>query len=171
MIDTADKSPYSSDTLAPKFFQNASPVDPQLFLTMDETAALFLGGEPSGKYSMLEVAQWLEDYATEVNRHMSQLGKASSTASRRAAIDARIQAGLGQFFAAKFRAGVLFAFHQEAGDLRSLEEALKAYRTARAHWVSVIDLAKGVYAADLSASDRFSERGAWADKLEGVDAY
>src|SRR3954447_19724053 len=169
MIDTTDKSPYSSDTLPPKVFQNASPVDPQLFLTTDETAALFLGGEPSGKYSMLEAAQWLEDYATEVNRHMSRVGNASSPDTRRAAIDARIQAGLGQFFAAKFRAGVLFGFHEKAGDIRSSEEALKAYRTARAHWVSVIDLAKGVYAADLSASDRFSERGAWADKLEGID--
>src|SRR5947199_9382070 len=108
MIDTADKSPYSSDTLAPKFFQNASPVDPQLFLTMDETAALFLSGEPTGKYSMLEVAQWLEDYAAEANRHMTQVGKATSPETRRAALDVRIQAGLGQFFAAKFRAGILF---------------------------------------------------------------
>ena len=170
MIDTADKSPYSSDTLAPKVFQNASPVDPQLFLTMDQTAALFLGGEPNGKYSMLEVAQWLEDYATEANRHMTQVGTPTSPDVRRAAIDVRIQAGLGQFFAAKFRAGVLFGFHEKAGDVRSLEEALKAYRTARAHWVRVVDSAKGVYAADLSASDRFSERGAWADKLDSIDA-
>jgi hypothetical protein len=170
VMDATEKSPYSSDMLPPKVFQNASPVDPQLFLTTDETAALFLGGEPSGKYSMLEVAHWLEDYATEVNRHIAKVGEATSPETRRATIDVRIQAGLGQFFAAKFRAGVLFGFHEKAGDVRSLEEALRAYRTARAHWVSVIYLAKGVYATDLSASDRFSERGAWADKLEGIDA-
>lgn len=170
MINTGEKSPYSGDTLPPKVFQNASPVDPQLFMTMDETASQFLGADPSGKYSMLEVAQWLDDYAAEANRHLAQVGKPSSPDLLRAVIDVRIQAGLGQFFAAKFRAGVLFGFHEQTNDSRSLEEALTAYRSARAHWVAVVNLAKGVYAADLSASDRFSERGQWADKLAGIDA-
>jgi hypothetical protein len=30
-------------------------------------------------------------------------------------------------------------------------------------------VAKGVYASDLSASDRFSERGQWLDRLPGID--
>ncbi len=170
MVDTGEKSPYSGDTLPPKVFQNASPVDPQLFMTMDETAAQFHGAESSGKYSMLEVAQWLDEYAAEANSYVARLGKPTSPDLKRAAIDVRIQAGLGQFFAAKFRAGVLFGFHQHTNDSRSLDESLKAYRAARAHWVAVVDLAKGVYAADLSASDRFSERGQWTDKLAGIDA-
>ncbi|MFL6450797.1 MAG: hypothetical protein ACJ746_24410 [Bryobacteraceae bacterium] len=170
MIDTGEQSPYSGDTLPPKVFQNASPVDPQLFLTMAETASQCLRGEESGKYSMLEVAQWLDEYAEEVNAHMAQVAQPTSPAMRRGAIDARMQAGLGQFFAAKFRSGVLFGLHEQTGDLRSLEEALKAYRAARAHWVRVVDLARGVYALDLSASDRFSERGQWSDRLEGIDA-
>jgi hypothetical protein len=55
------------------------------------------------------------------------------------------------------------------GDRRALEEALKAYRSARTYWAEVADRAKGVYASDLSASDRFSERGQWLDRLSGID--
>lgn len=169
MIDTGERSPYSGDMLPPKVFQNASPLDPQLFLTMAETATEYLKDERSGKYSMLEVAQWLEDYAAEVNRHMSQVAKMDKPETMRATIDTRMQAGLGQFFAAKFRAGIFFSLYEQTSDAHSLEEALKAYRSAKARWVEVTDLAKGVYAPDLSASDRFSERGQWADRIGGID--
>ena len=168
MIDAGEKSPYS-DTLLPKVFQNASPLDPQLFQTMSESASELLGAERSGKYSMIEVAQWLEDYAVDVKQHLAQAGKPSSPEFMRETIDAVMQAGLGQFFAAKFRAGVLYAVHERTGDRRSLEEALRLYRSARAHWAEVADRAKRVYASDLSASDRFSERGQWLDRLAGID--
>jgi hypothetical protein len=87
----------------------------------------------------------------------------------RAAIDVGMLIGLGRFFAAKLRAGVLFATYEQTQDRRALEASLKAYRSARAIWAEVAGRAKGVYAADLSASDRGSERGQWSDKLAVID--
>jgi hypothetical protein len=94
LIDAGEKSPYT-DTLPPKVFQNASPLDPQLFLTMNESASELLGTERSGKYSMVEVAQWLDDYAAEVKQHLTRVGKPNSPELLRGAIDADMQAGLG----------------------------------------------------------------------------
>ncbi len=90
------KSEYG-DTPAPKTFGNTSPLDPQLFSRINDFAGELLQGGRSGKYSPVEVAQWLEDLA----------GAVKPVKSRRVDIDVAIQAGLGRFFAAKFRAGVL----------------------------------------------------------------
>lgn len=161
-------NPYG-DTPSPKTFQNVSPLDPQLFSRMSDFAVELLKGERSGKYSPVEVAQWLEDLADGAEKDLLQTGKPDSVEFRRLAIDAHMQAGLGRFFAAKFRSGVLYAIYKGTGDRRALEEALKAYRTARARWAQVADQAKGVYAFDLSASDKASERGQWLDRLPAMD--
>ncbi len=161
-------NPYN-DTSAPRTFQNASPLDPQMFSRMNEFADELLDGDRSGKYSPVEVAQWLEDFADGALKDLDRAGEARSVESRRLAIDVRMQADLGRFFAAKFRGGVLYAIHERTGDRGALEESLKAYKTARAAWVQLIERAKGVYAADLSASDKDSERGQWRDKLPLID--
>jgi hypothetical protein len=47
------------------------------------------------------------------------------------AADIEIQAGVGKFFAYKFRSGVSWSLYQSTGDKAALTEAVKAYRTAR----------------------------------------
>jgi hypothetical protein len=150
------RNPYS-DSPAPKTFQNASPADPQLFSRMSDFARELLHGERSGKYSPIEVAQHLEDLAIP------------GVDTSREGIDIEIQAGLGRFFAAKFRSGVLYSIYEQTGDRRAIVEALKLYRNARAAWAQIAERTKVVYAADLSASDKISERGQWADRLAGID--
>ena len=44
-----------------------------------------------------------------------------------------------------------------------------SYRRARAAWAALAEEARGVYAADLSVSDKLSERGQWIDRLAGID--
>jgi hypothetical protein len=161
-------NPYG-DTSRPKVFQNASPLDPQLFSRMSEFADELLKGERGGKYSPVEVAQWIEDLAEGAMRDLGRAGAPKSAELRRLEIDVAMQAGLGRFFAARFRSGVLFAIHERTGDRRALEESLKTYKTARAAWAQVAARAKGVYAADLSASDKDSERGQWVDRLALID--
>src|ERR1035441_2343417 len=168
MVAEAQYNPYA-DTLSPKTFQNASPLDPQLFSRMNEFAGELLKAERSGKYSPVEVAQWLEDFADGAEKDLSQAGKPLTVEFRRLSFDVQIQAGLGRFFASKFRAGVLYAIHERTGDRRALEEALMAYRAARARWAQLAEQAKGVYVADLSASDKASERGQWLDRLPAID--
>ena len=160
MVAEERGNPYG-DTPSPKTFQNVSPLDPQLFSGMSEFAGELLKGERSGKYSPIEVAQWLEELANRADGSWAE--------PRRLAIDVKMQVALGRFFAAKFRSGVLYSVHERTGDRRALEESLKAYRTARDRWNEVAEQGKATYQADLSTGERNSVRGQWADRLPAID--
>jgi hypothetical protein len=153
------KTEYS-DTPSPKVFGNTSPLDPQLFSGINDFAGELLKGERSGKYSPIEVAQWLEDLA----------GAAQPVKDRRMDIDVAIQAGLGRFFAAKFRAGVLYSIHERTGDRSALEAAIKSYRSARDAWAGLAEKAKGVYVTDITVGELPWLRGHWLDRLPAIDA-
>ena len=155
-------NPYG-DTAAPKVFDNASPLDPQLFSSMREHAAVLLGA-PDARISPVLVATQLETLADRATA-----APAMSVDDERLAVDIAIQAGLGRFFAAKFRAGVLYALHDQTRDGRALKAALAHYDKARDAWVDIAATANGVY-GDLSSSDMPSEHGAWADKLILIDS-
>ncbi|QDK79927.1 hypothetical protein EXU85_15440 [Spirosoma sp. KCTC 42546] len=161
------------DTPSPKVFANVSPLDPQLFLSINDYTRELLKGEHGGKYTPIETAQWLEDYATEAEKHLALLkAKASNTkepAFRRIAIDIAMQIALGRFFASKFRAGVLYAIFDQTGDRSALEQSLKAYRTARSVWADLANQAKGVYKSDITVGEQPFLRGHWLDRLPAID--
>lgn len=161
-----DPNPYG-DTAAPKIFDNAQGFDPQLFSTMREYAAELLGAG-GARVSPAQVAAWLDELAAAVDAALDHAGKAATIDDARLITDARIQARLGRFFAAKFRAGVLFAMHGQVRDRGALEACIAQYEAARAHWQSIVAMADGIY-GDLSCSDMLSEHGAWADKLALID--
>jgi hypothetical protein len=154
------KTEYS-DTPSPKIFGNTSPLDPQLFSRINDFAGELLKGERSGKYSPIEVAQWLENLASVAARPAK---------ARTVDIDVAIQAGLGKFFAAKFRAGVLYSIHERTGDRFALEEAIKSYRAARVAWTQLAEKAKGVYVPDITVGELPWLRGHWLDRLPAIDA-
>lgn len=161
------------DTPAPKVFGNVSPLDPQLFLSINDSVKELLKGERSGKYTPIETAQWLEDYAAEADK---QLARAEANATnkqspefRRMAIDVAMQIGLGRFFAHKFRAGVLYAIFEQTGDRSALEQSLKAYRSARTNWADLANRAKPVYKPDITVGERAFLRGHWLDRLPALD--
>jgi hypothetical protein len=152
------KTEYT-DTPTPKTFGNTSPLDPQLFSSINDFTGELLKGERSGKYSPIEVAQWLEDLA----------GATQSRKDRRVDIDVAIQSGLGRFFAAKFRAGVLYTIYERTGDRAALEEALRSYRGARGAWAGLAEKAK-VYVPDITVGELPWLRGHWLDRLPAIDA-
>ncbi|HEY2434340.1 MAG TPA: hypothetical protein VGI12_16820 [Vicinamibacterales bacterium] len=159
-------NPYG-DTPAPKTFIHVSPLDPELFSSIAEHADDLANGRASAKHSPIQVATHLESLVAGIAPVTS--GARMTPAARRLAVDVKIQAGLGRFFAAKLRAGVLYALHQQTGDRAAFDAALERYRAARAAWAELASAAQGVYAADLSASDRLSERGQWSDRLAAID--
>lgn len=172
IVDASKPSPYN-DTLAPKVFGNVSPLDPQLFSTMNEFVAGVVKKERSGKYSPIEVAQWLETAGESAASHLREAGALvpdrSSPEFRRAAIDLRIQIGIGRFFAAKFRAGVFYAAHEQSGNRASLQEALQQYRRARDIWQDFAEAAKGTYVSDITFGPSPHQRGNWLDRLPAID--
>src|SRR5215472_2812470 len=172
IVEGSAPVPYG-DTAQPKRLGTVSPLDPELFSTIEEHAGELLQGQRSGKYSPVEVAQWLEDSVAVADR---ELGTAAERAPsrkspefRRLEEDVRIQIGLGQFFAAQLRSGVLFEIYRQTGDRTAREEALGAYRRARAAWVTMAERAQRVYRADITFGDAPVRRGHWIDRLPAID--
>jgi hypothetical protein len=172
LLDAAHSAPYS-DTPAPKVFGNVSPLDPQLFTRINDFADELLSGKRSGKYSPIEVAQWIDDYAAKAKKHLAQAAlqvKGKQNAEyRRLEIDVAIQAGLGNFFAARFRSGVLYRIFEQSGDRTSLESSLIQYRKARAAWAEFASLARGSYMSDVTVGEQPQQHGHWLDRLPAID--
>jgi hypothetical protein len=172
MVDAGRRHPYG-DTPSPRRFGAVSPLDPQLFSRIDEFAAELAQGALSGKYSPLEVAQWLEEAATAAEQHLGQAEKQMAGRAgaewRRLSADVAIQSGLGYFYAHKLRAGVLYALYERTQHRLALEEAVKSYRAAREAWVKLAKLAAGVYRPDITFGYDQHLRGHWSDRLPAID--
>jgi hypothetical protein len=173
LIDAQHPGPYT-DTPSPRVFGAVSPLDPQLFYGINEFADDLLKGDRSGKYTPIEVAHWIDGYASETT---AALGRADRRASdtmraeyRRATIDAAIAADLGRFFGAKIRAGVLYRIFERTGDRAALDASLTQYRAARDAWAALAARTKGVYRDDITVGELRQLRGHWADRLADIDA-
>ncbi len=168
IVEVAKSEPYT-DTFAPKVFGNAGALDPQMFSRVNDHADDLLSGRRAARYSPVEVAQWLEDYANAAASHLAKAGDQSGPEFRRVAIDVAIQSGLGIFYGAKFRAGVLYRIHEQTGDLTALKEALIQYRRARTAWAGFAQGPGRVYVKDLTVGEHPWLRGHWADRLPEID--
>jgi hypothetical protein len=168
----SEPNPYG-DTPTPKCFGTVSPLDPQLFSTIVDHSADLLAGRLNAKYSPIEVAQWLEDFTAASTKALGQArAQATSTTSpafRRMEEDILIQNGLGQFFAAKLRSGVLFEIYQKTGDPQAGKQALAQYKAARETWAAMATRANRVYVADIGYGEISRRRGHWSDRLPGID--
>jgi hypothetical protein len=172
MTEADHKNPYS-DTPSPKRFGTVSPLDPEFFLTCDEAAAEILGNGPlSGKKSPTWVASCLDGYAGQALTalHKMKVQDNSPAALRRLQADVIIQAGLGKFFAAKFRAGVFYGIYLSTKNTQALDETLREIRDARATWAGLAAAAKGVYLQDVTYGPEYFQRGNWTDRLAAMDA-
>ncbi|MEJ2614640.1 MAG: hypothetical protein P8Z35_06765, partial [Ignavibacteriaceae bacterium] len=172
IADPNNKNPFF-DTPSPKVFGNVSPMDPQLFLSINDFADELLKGYYSGKYTPIEYAQWIEDYAEAASEQLAIAERKSKEKQkpefRRMAIDVAIAAGLGRFFGAKFRAGVLFGIFKQSGDRNALELSIKTYHKARNFWIELSEIARDVYKHDITVSELDVLRGHWLDRLPAID--
>jgi hypothetical protein len=168
----SEPSPYG-DTPTPKCFGTVSPLDPQLFSTIVEYVGDLLAGQCNAKYSPVEVAQWLENFtaasAQALNAAKTQAKSQTSPEFRRMEEDVMIQNGLGNFFAAKLRSGVLFEIYTKTGNAEAGKLALDHYQKARAAWAAMASRANGVYRAQITYGDVPMRKGHWSDRLGAID--
>ncbi|HEX4286380.1 MAG TPA: hypothetical protein VHZ28_14905 [Terracidiphilus sp.] len=168
----SEPSPYG-DTPVPKCFGTVSPLDPQMFSTVVEYAQELLAGQPATRYSPIEVAQWIEDFAAASKKALDEAHHntrvRTSPAFRRIEEDVLIQIGLGAFFAHKLRSAVLYEIYQQAGYAPAGSLALTQYKEARAAWATMAQRAARVYRADVSYGSIPKRRGHWSDRLSGID--
>ena len=173
IVDGAHPGPYR-DTPQPATFGNVSPLDPQLFSRINDFADELLSGESSGKYSPIDVAQWIEDCAAQAAQSLAEAEPLVSGKNRpeyrRLAVDIAIEVDLARFFAAKFRAGALYRVYERTASRAALDESLKFYKKARASWLELATLAKSVYQPDITVGEQPQLRGHWLDRLPAIDA-
>lgn len=164
---------YARDTATPPTFGGVSAFDPAMFYRVDEYADDLLAGRRDGRYSPTEVADWFDALAEEAERKLAvAVVRAADPAEptfRRTEIDIRVQAGLGRFFAAKYRAGIGYSLFERTQDPAFLAECVAAYRVARDVWAGIAELTTGVYQPDLTFGDLKSEHGHWADRLPEIE--
>ena len=172
IVAEQNPEPYS-DTPSPRRLGTVSPLDPEFFSGIDEFAGELIAGERSGKYSPACVAGRLEeaaDLATlQLKEAKSKVHDPDSPEFRRVAIDIPIQAGLGRFFAARFRAGVLYALYLRSGHRPALQAAIQWNRSARSAWAEFAVTAKTPYLPDITYGPEFFQRGQWLDRLPAID--
>jgi hypothetical protein len=150
-----------------------SPLDPRIFSTIAEYVKDLLADNPDPKYSPVEVAQWLENLTAASSQALATARlKARSRSSpefRRMEEDVLIMNGLGRFFAAKLRSGVLFEIFQQTSNRQAGTLALAQYKKARDAWATMANRAGKVYRSDISYGDVPGRRGNWSDRLPGID--
>jgi hypothetical protein len=174
IVDAAQPDPYT-DTPTPKRFDAVSPLDPQLFSRIDDYVNELLNPQASlsGKYSPLEVAQWLEDLAQSAEdnylKAINEVPDRRVGPWRRYAIDVQVQIGVGRFFAKKFRAAVLYALFENTGNAAAFLAATTAYVSARKAWLDFVEAIGPAYVYDMTYGDGGFQRGTWADRLALID--
>lgn len=153
-------SHHYRDTPLPRTFGSVSALDPAMFSSVNEFVDEALSQLPSGRYTPLQVAGWLEQLAAA---GLHQLPEGELTA------DVILQAGIGRFFAAKFRAAVLYELGRRLADRPVLDLAVAWYRKARSVWSELAGVGSGAYSPDLVFGPEPWLRGSWADRLPAID--
>ena len=135
-----------------------SPLDPQLFYRIDDFADDLLKGERSGKYTPIEVAQWIEDYAAAATASLAR-GEASRDGKGPARVpttDHRHRRGRRISAASSAPSSAPESCTTSStGPAIALrwKQALKAYRAAREAWAGIAARTKGVYMADITVGE------------------
>jgi hypothetical protein len=99
-----------------------------------------------------------------------QASSHTSPEFRRIEEDVLIQEGLGRFFAAKLRSGVLFEIYTRSGNVEAGKLALARYQEARSAWASMAERANKVYLPDITYGNIPIRRGNWSARMAGIDA-
>jgi hypothetical protein len=172
IVKQDEANPYH-DTAPPGTFGSISPFDPALFYRIDDFADDIIRGERSGKYSPLDVANRLENFADSAERHITkahgQIDNPEKPSFRRWAIDVSVLAGIGRFFANKFRAGLAYSLYERLEDPEMLKQALTFYREAQNNWMKVAEATTDVYREDITFGYVPYMRGHWADRLKDIE--
>jgi hypothetical protein len=163
--------PLYTDSPAPHNVSAISPLDPQLFATIDQHAKDLIAGTVNARYNTSEVIAWLEALVATSTKGLAAARaatgfKARTPEFRRAEEDILILNGLGAYYANLFRAALFYSIYGQNG---YAPECVIAYKKARDAWAAMADRAKSVYAPDISYGSTPFRRGHWADRLPAID--
>jgi hypothetical protein len=163
-----------SDSPAPHNVSSISPLDPQLFLSIDSYAQALVRKAMTPHYHPLEVAQWMDEMVAQSSSALarakkSAAGRMSSPAFRRAEEDILILNGLGRYFASLFRAALCYSLFEITGDKQIATKSLEFYRNALESWREMATRSKSIYVSDVSYGSTPNRRGHWMDRIPEIE--
>jgi hypothetical protein len=165
--------PLYGDSPAPHNVSAISPLDPQLFSTIDQHAKDLVSGTKNARYSPGEVIEWLEALvSTSTHSLAAAHNSAAGTKSpefRQAEEDILILNGLGLYYANLFRAALYYSIYEQTGDPTAGAQSLAAYRKSRDAWANMAERADKIYSTDISYGDIPVRRGHWSDRVPEID--
>ncbi|HEY4329427.1 MAG TPA: twin-arginine translocation signal domain-containing protein [Phycisphaerae bacterium] len=166
------RNPYS-EAPSPKVFGNVTSLDPQMFASITEYVDALLADKQIVKATPLQVVAQLDQWANTAREALSNAAKQIADAKfpgyRRHMIDTSISAGIGAFFAAKMRSGILWSLFDASGHEPARQASLAAYRDARKAW-SDLSVTAAAYVDDLTFGADRQLRGHWKERLADIDA-
>jgi len=173
ILPPTDK-PLYSDSPAPHNVSAISPLDPQLFSTIDQHAKDLVNGTKNARYSPGEVIEWLETMVSISTKslaaaRLSSGSRAKSPEFRQIEEDILIVNALGLYYANLFRAALFYSIYEQTSDATAAAQSLAAYRKGRDAWANVAERADKIYSTDISYGDIPIRRGRWADRLPDID--
>jgi hypothetical protein len=159
---------------APHNVSAISPLDPQLFSTIDQHAKDLVNGTKNARYSPGEVIEWLETMVSTSTKslaaaRLSSGSRAKSPEFLQVEEDILIVNALGLYYANLFRAALFYSICEQIGDPAAAAQSLAAYRKGRDAWANMAERAGKIYRTDISYGDIPIRRGNWADRLPEID--
>jgi hypothetical protein len=166
--------PLYGDSPSPHNVSSISPLDPQLFSTIDQHAKDLVRGTKNARYSPSEVIGWLETMVSASNRSLAAARSSGDSRTRSPEFrqvegDILIVNGLGLYYADVFRAALFYSIYEQTEDPAAASQSLRAYRRSRDAWVKMAEQADAIYSRDVSYGDSAIRRGHWSDRLPEID--
>ena len=167
--------PLYSDSPVPHNVSAFSPLDPQLFFSIDGYAQALVHKTDAAKYNPAEVSRWIDEMVTKseialATAKKSVAGRLASPAFRRAEEDIAILNYLGRYFAALFRAALCYSLFEKTGDAKVATRAIDFYRIALNSWRELSRVSKPLYESDVSYGSISERRGHWMDRLPAIES-
>ncbi|CDN52030.1 hypothetical protein [Neorhizobium galegae] len=173
LVEGSGRRAYGFDMEGPVRFGNAPTFDPTLFANAREYAELLLAGEPSHRFTPLDVADWLDEMANGCESEVLKANSASSFGSiavQRMLIDIRICAGLARFFAERFRAACWAELFVATKVTPLMDRVIDHARRSLMAWEKIADISRDLYADDLTYGPQSWLRGSWHSRLPEMQA-
>lgn len=142
-----------------------SPLDPELFYGIAEYVEAEAANKIDSRYRPTEIAEWFDALANNVDASLASVGKLSGSPARRLAADARLEAGLARFFAAKYRAALFYERYCRAAVPADIHAAARYATAALEHWRAISELGDATYVADIGFGRPERLGGNWSSRL------
>jgi hypothetical protein len=173
LVEGSGRRAYGFDMEGPVRFGNAPTFDSALFANAREYAELLLEGQPSHRYTPLDVADWLDEMADGCEQAVLKAKRTKnfgSAAVQRILVDVEICGGLARFFAERFRAACWAELFVATKVSSLIEPVLDHVRRSVLAWQGIADVSRDLYHDDLTYGPQSWLRGSWHSRLPEITA-